>query len=193
MRVGRSLTITDIDTYITNYISNYELTEEQINQMLANASGALGCLSYLLGIDSNLQPVTYLLQSSQSCSTAPASNYLSFDSADIDNLDAWDIANPTYINLRYTGLYVVTFECAWATNSVGYRLAYFNAGSSPPIRDYRQAQASGGVSNGFSRLVYIPAKADCQIDVKQSSGGNLNCTNGRLLIRRVGFGNLGLT
>jgi hypothetical protein len=186
MRIGRNLTITDIDTYITNYVSNYHLTEEQINQMIANASGAIGCLSYLVGVGSNKLPLAYLKAYQQAI---PNNSYtpITWEEATIDNLLAFDPNNPQNVKVDYSGAYTATLRVRWSFSAVGSRAVYAPADMIPYLWDYTAAELGIVKDNWVSGAFLIKGNSPFIIYIKQTTGNSLNTVDADLVIHREGF------
>lgn len=186
MRLGRSLTLTDIDTYITNYISNYELTEEQIAEMIANASGAIGCLSYLLGIDSNKVPVTCLTLTYQVIPNA-IWTALIWEIEKIDNLNSWAVGAPTLIKPVYSGLYDLFITALWTDNIVGYRHIITVGHITPELQLNLSGLAILAGILPVSGVVSIEGNSGIEVWVYQSSGDVLMLNYASLLLHRRAF------
>jgi hypothetical protein len=186
MRIGRSLTITDIDTYITNNLSNYVLTEAQINTIIANAGGAIGCLSELLGIDSNIVPITVLGLSGQVIPNSTPTKLI-WTGEIIDNLAVWAAGDPTEIHTIYTGLYDVLLHVQFGSNATGYRALMTGGGVFPGI-GVSQNAVNGMVTDLLlSGVIQLKSTSTCHFSVIQTSGGNLTIAYADLLIARRAF------
>lgn len=190
MRIGRSLTITDIDSYITNYISNYELTEAQIAEMIANASGAIGCLSYLLGIDSNKAPYAAFYKWALSIPNN-AWTEITWTSPLIDNLDIWNADTPTKLNLLYSGIYDIGFYIQWADNATGRRGIQIEADTigdlMPRLSSIHPAIQYSSNLDMLGGIVGIKGSSPFSIKLFQNSGGSLATGEIHLLIGRRAF------
>jgi len=186
MRIGRSLTITDIDSYITNYISNYELTTEQIAAIIANAQGAIGCLALLNGIIDNHVPYAQLYVNSQSILNDTWTT-VDIDHATYDNIELWDSENPTILSFKYSGIYLITFEFDWTADADGYRevALWHEAGYE---RVHRSAPFLGERNKSFfSTLAYLRPIHTYTVKVKQTSGGALQQWVSTIFVHRLGI------
>jgi hypothetical protein len=186
MRIGRNLTITDIDTYITNYISNYKLTEAQIAEIIANASGAIGCLSYLLGIDSNKVPVLCLTTQNKVVPHG-AWTKLIWDAKVIDNLNAWNVSVPEEVNIRNSGVYEAFVYAQWALNTVGNRKIWLYTYTPYLYECVAPALTAQSTRNCLGFVSPIEIDEHAWVYVEQNSGGDLTIDEAVLVLHRKAF------
>lgn len=183
MRIGRNLTVTDIDTYITNYISNYELTEAQIAEIMANTDGAIGCLSELVGIDSKKLPAILLYKELQ---TIPHNTWtsISWEAAQLDPLAMWNEGEPTEIQTPNSGIYSATFTGSWVANATGRRTCELGGDCKPTLHDLIDCAVVSPHYFTMSGLTFIHYTSPTTVSVYQNSGGNLNLGYIYLLLLR---------
>lgn len=187
MRIGRNLTVTEIDNRITNYNENYELSDTTINNILANVDGAIGCMGQLLGLMSKVAPISCLHATNFKVATG-GTVYVEFDGAYIDNLGCWEGGKPTEINLEYNGIYSISIQATWPTNANGYRTCGLAGGGYPDMYSKVQAEASVGVRNLVGGEGQLYSADTYKVRLYQTSGSELTLAKCVILITRRSLG-----
>lgn len=187
MRIGRNLTVTEIDNRITNYNQNYELTETQIDSLLSNVDGAIGCLAQRVGLMGRTVPITCLHATDFKVATG-GTVYVSFDGAYVDNLECWDSEKPTELNLTYNGIYAVSIQATWPINATGYRRCSLAGGGYPDLSSKVQGEASVGVKNLVGGEAQLYSSDVYKVLLYQTSGSELTLTSVKIFIIRRTLG-----
>lgn len=175
MRIGRNLTVTEIDNRITNYIQNYELSEAQINALLANYDGAIGCLAQLVGVSGRRVPICILEGSAQSLNNESLTN-LAFDTELLDNLGMWAIGAPTELYIPFSGQYHITAGVYFASNAVGDRRIEMGGDFLHSLVVFKSAAVGGNNTLILSGDVHALGEGKMYLKAWQSSTGALNAT-----------------
>lgn len=187
MRIGRNLTVQEVNNIVNKYNSTYELTDMQINNILANVDGAIGCMGQLLGLMSKVAPITCLHATAFKVATG-GTVYVEFDDAYVDNLGCWVEGKPTEIKLTYNGIYSISIQATWPTDANGYRSCGLAGGGYPDLYSKVQGEAGVGVRNLVGGEVQLYSADTYKVRLYQTSGSELTLTKCVILIIRRSLG-----
>lgn len=175
MRIGRSLTITEVHNQIEYYNEHYELTETQINNILQNVDGAIGCLAEIVGVDAKSVPICMLEGSAQSLNNSTLTD-LEFDTELLDNLGMWSEGAPTELLIPYSGQYHITAGVYFAPSDVGDRRVEMGGDFLHSLAIFKSAVVGGSSTLILSGDVHAQAAGKMYLKAWQSSGEKLNAT-----------------
>lgn len=183
MRIGRNLTVQEVYNIVNEYNSTYELTETQINNIIANEEGAIGCLSQLVGIDSNKVPLTILTASNQEVSSGVWADVI-WTHVRIDNLGMFDPAHPTLLSPPSSGLYLITAGGYFEPNANGYRRIDFNGDFIKYLTMVKQAGLGGTDAMTISGEILAKYTGSFRMSFLQNSGSTLTLSSQFIVIHR---------
>jgi hypothetical protein len=123
----------------------------------------------------DVRPACRAFNSANISTTTAVTKTLTFDSERRDNASMHDTSvNPSRITAPIAGMYLVTGHIQWTDNAAGRRLIAIklNGGTYYAIDDHLSSSVSQ--HNSISTVLFLNAGDYVELDVAQSSGGNLN-------------------